>query len=425
VPILHGWFWAADKSSRTAAELADIYYQSVGRNSNWLLNLSPDNRGLIPDLQVANVRLMNQVVSETFARNLAHGAHLTADSSQSTHHPSSALDGNLDTWWEAALGHSTATLSLKLPHAVSFDVISLQETVDHRSQRIESFAVDVKDGVQWKQVEEQTTVGHRRLLRLGTPITTDEVRIRINSSRMEPTLAEIGLFKQAEMVQAPLIANRDARGDVSISSPKGLPVVYTLDGSVPTVRSTPYHAPFPLPKGGKVLAACIAPDGRLGMLALKDMPGLAPIGWKVVNVSTESPEHPALNAIDASENTFWETGASATPNPEITVDMGSVHRVFGFTYLPRQDHDLSGLIEEYRFETSTDGKNWRIAVASGHFENIRNNPELQKVFFPVADFRFFRLTALHDTQNVGSASAADISIILAPEAICQKDGRTQ
>ena len=196
-PILHGWFWAPNKSVRTAAELIDIYYQSVGRNSNMLMNLSPDSRGLIPDNQLANLHLMSQVIKQTFARNLAAGATLTADNSNPTHRPSLALDSNLDTWWEAAPGHSTATLTLKLPAARTFDAVSLQEAVDHRSQRIESFAIDVWDGSEWKQVDEQTTVGHKRLLRWDSPVTTDQVRIRITGSRLEPTLAEVGLFKQA------------------------------------------------------------------------------------------------------------------------------------------------------------------------------------------------------------------------------------
>jgi len=51
-PILYGWFWHPKKRVRTAAELIDIYYTSVGRNGNMLLNLSPDTRGLIPDNQL-------------------------------------------------------------------------------------------------------------------------------------------------------------------------------------------------------------------------------------------------------------------------------------------------------------------------------------------------------------------------------------
>jgi alpha-L-fucosidase len=199
VPILYGWFWSASKPVRTAADLIDLYYTSVGRNGNWLLNLSPDTRGLIPDNQLASLRLMAQVIKETFAKNLAAGGHLIADNSNPAHKTSWALDGNLDTWWEAASGHTTATLILQLPARVTFDVVSLQEAVDHRGQRIESFSVDTWDGKGWIQRDEQTTVGHKRLLRWDSPVTTDRVRIRITGSRLEPTLAEIGLFKQAEL----------------------------------------------------------------------------------------------------------------------------------------------------------------------------------------------------------------------------------
>lgn len=184
VPILYGWFWAPHKPVRTAAELVDVYYQSVGRNGNWLLNLSPDTRGLIPDDQVANLHLAAQLIRETFATNLIAGGQLTADSSNAAHKPVLALDRNLDTWWEAAPGHTATTLTLKLRHPVTFDVVSLQEAVDHRSQRIESFSIDVWDGSKWIEKDKQTTVGHKRLLRWDTPVTTDQVRIRITGSRL-------------------------------------------------------------------------------------------------------------------------------------------------------------------------------------------------------------------------------------------------
>jgi alpha-L-fucosidase len=208
-PILHGWFWAPGKQVRSAAELIDIYYQSVGRNANWLLNLSPDTRGLIPDEQLASLHLMAQAIRQTFTKNLATGGKLTADTFNREHKPNLALDGNLDTWWEAAAGQKNATLTLRLPKAVTFDVVSLQEAVDYSGQRIEAFSVDVWNGTNWKQMDEQTTVGHKRLLRWDSPVTTDRVRIRITSSRREPTLAEVGLFRQAELVQAPVISERD------------------------------------------------------------------------------------------------------------------------------------------------------------------------------------------------------------------------
>jgi alpha-L-fucosidase len=413
VPILHGWFWAPTKPSRTAAELINLYYTSVGRNGNWLLNLSPDTRGLIPDEQLAHVRLMAQVIKETFARNLTVGGKLTADTSNQAHKPSLALDGNLDTWWEAAPGQTTATLVLKLPVAVTFDVVSLQEAVDHRGQRIESFSIDVWDGSKWNQMDEQTTVGHKRLLRWDSPVTTDQVRIRITASRLEPALAEVGLFKQAELVQPPVISERDLNGSVTISSLKGLPVVYTLDGTMPTPRSTVYSSPISLPRGGKVYAACLASDGRIGMMASKYFSGLAPLGWKVVSTDSEEANSPAVNAIDGNPSTIWQSHPSADlalPH-QLTVDMGSLHRIAGFSYLPRQDGTRIGVVQSYRFETSVDGLNWTTDVDSGHFENIRNNPELQEVTFAPVDARFFRFTALQELGANGSASAAEISVL--------------
>src|ERR1035437_1770168 len=380
-----------------------------------LMNLSPDSRGLIPDNQLANLHLMSQVIKQTFARNLAAGATLTADNSNPTHRPSLALDSNLDTWWEAAPGHSTATLTLKLPAARTFDVVSLQEAVDHRSQRIESFAIDIWDGSDWKQVDEQTTVGHKRCLRWDSPVTTDQVRIRITGSRLDPTLGEVGLFKQAELVQPPVVSDRGVAGLVTISSPKGLPVVYTLDGTVPTAKSAVYQSPIALARGGVVQAACLAPDGRLGMLASKDLAGLAPIGWKIVSADSQLADDPAANAIDGNSATVWLTPPSADPaSPhQITVDMGRVERIAGFTYLPRQDRVRDGIVQTYRFETSVDGTNWTTDVDPGRFDNVRNNPIVQEVPFAPVNARFFRFTALHSTN--GQASAAEISVLPAED----------
>lgn len=413
VPILHGWFWAPGKPTRSAAELIDIYYQSVGRNSNWLLNLSPDTRGLIPDNQLAQLHLMAQVVDETFAKDLAVGGTLTADSSNKANTASLALDGNLDTWWEAASGQRTATLTLKLPKSVTFDVVSLQEAVDHRGQRIESFGVDVWDGSRWKTMDEQTTVGHKRLLRWSSPVTADQVRIRITGSRLEPTLAEIGLFKQADLVQPPAISERDAGGFVMISSAKGLPVVYTLDGTVPTPKAAVYRSPVALPRGGEIYAARVAPDGRLGMITSKRFAGLAPIGWRVVDVDSEDASSPASSAIDGNPATTWQTRLDADRSlpHRITVDMENAQRIAGFTYLPPKDASHNGVVETYRFETSLNGHDWITNVDSGRFGNIQNNPELQEVRFAPVSARFFRFTALTGLGANGLTSAAEISVL--------------
>jgi alpha-L-fucosidase len=415
------WFWAPGKHPRSVSQLVDIYYSSIGRNGNLILNLSPDNRGLIPDDQLAALSRMAQAVNDTFATDLAAGGKLTADTSNATHNPSLALDGNLDTWWEAASGKTNGTLTLTLPAAVTFDVVSLQEAVDHRGQRIESFAIDVWNGSEWVAAEkissdELTTVGHRRLIRLKSPATTSQARIRITSSRLEPTLAEIGLFKQSISALPPAISDRDANGSVTLSNAGGCRMVYTVDGSEPTTNSAVYSSPIALPLTGTVQAACLLPNGQSGIVASKTFAGLVPAGWKVVSVDsqeTTQADNGAANAIDGNSSTFWHTrwnGDLALPH-YLTVDMGASHRIGGFTYLPRQDGNPNGTVENYRFETSADGVNWTTNVVSGTFANIRNNPSLQEVPFVPVNARFFRFTALEEINRNGWTSAAEISVL--------------
>ena len=418
----HGaWFWAPQKHPRSLSELADIYYRSIGRNGNLILNLSPDTRGLIPDDQLEALAKMALVVKDTFANDLAAGGKLTADNSSDSHDASLALDGNLDTWWEAAPGKTNGTVTITLPKAVTFDIVSLQEAVDHRGQRIESFVIETWNGSAWINAEkiqsdELTTVGHHRLIRLKSPVTTDQVRIRITGARLEPTLAEIGLFKQSLYGQSPAISDRDADNLVTISSPGTGKMVYTVDGTEPATGSPVYTTPIKLPLTGTVKAACVMPNGQLGIVASKTFAGLPPTGWKVVAVDSEEmagENNGAANAIDSKSSTFWHTrwNEDLKLPHTLTVDMGAAHRIAGFTYLPRQDGNANGTVENYRFETSADGTGWTTNIVSGTFANIQNNPSLQQVTFAPVDARFFRFTALREIYGNGWTSAAEISVL--------------
>ena len=261
---------------------------------------------------------------------------------------------------------------------------------------MESFTEEVWHDSAWQEVAEGTTVGHKRLLRLSSPATTEWLRIRITGSRLEPTIAQVGLFKQAAFVPAPGISDRNPEGAVTLTLPVGASgaarLVYTLDGSLPTAHSAPYCAPISLEQGGSVEAAELGADGKPGMIAVKSFPGQSTAGWKVVDVDSQQAEAPASAAIDGKAEPRWET--AATPGPHhITIDMGAARRIAGLTYLPRQDGMSYGLVKQYRFETSIDGKTWTVAVPSGDFADLRNNPELQIVRFPGMEARFLRFSS--------------------------------
>jgi len=205
---------------------------------------------------------------------------------------------------------------------------------------------------------------------------------------------------------------------VTLNNSAGCQMVYTTDGTTPTTTSALYSSPLAMMSGGTVQAACWLPDGQLGILASKAFAGLLPIGWKVVSVDsqeTAGARNSAANAIDNNSSTFWHTRWNndlVLPH-YITVDMGTAHRIAGFTYLPRQDGNPNVTVESYCFETSTDGANWTTDVASGTFANIRNNPSLQEVPFAPVNARFFRFTALREINANGWTSAAEISVLSA------------
>ncbi|MGC4013859.1 MAG: discoidin domain-containing protein [Luteolibacter sp.] len=413
VPVLNGWFWSASKTPRTASALVNLYYTSVGRNANLLLNLSPDTRGLIPSNQLASLRSMGQVLGQTFATNLAAGGTCIADSSDAAHPASLTGDEDLDTWWEASSGQTTGTLTLTLPSAVTFDVISLQEAIAQRGQRIESLAVDTWQGGAWTQAATTTNIGHKRLIRLSSAVTSDRVRIRILQSRMEPTLAQIGLFRQADLVTEPTIT-RSVSGSVTLAAGTGESIRYTLDGSDPTDDSPLYSAPFPLVAGGTVKAIAWRANGSHSLPSTKVF-GIAPTGW-TATADTAQGTNPASYAIDGNTATYWHTawngsGLSTAQPHWLSIDMSAARWLRGFTYLPRQDGAANGIVSSWRCESSENGTTWNV-VTSGTFANIKNNPVEQQVIFdqPI-HARFVRFVSLAEINGATFASAAEIGLL--------------
>jgi len=249
-------------------------------------------------------------------------------------------------------------------------------------------------------------------------VNSDQVRIRITGSRLEPTLAEIGLYKQSVNTLPPSISDRSTNGAVSLSNLAGHKMVYTVDGSVPTAKSAVYSAPIALPIDCSVTvrAASLLPDGRFGIVGSRVFAGLMPIGWNVVSVDSDETigaDNAAARAIDGDSSTFWHTRWNADQRQphSLTVDMGKTHRIGGLTCLPRQDGALNGVVERFRFETSEDGSNWATNVVSGRFANIQNNPSLQEVSFAPVNARHFRFTSLRAVWNSGWTSAAEISVL--------------
>ena len=90
----------------------------------------------------------------------------------------------------------------RLPHARG------RISVDPRGERIESFDIDGLDGLHSNTVdttEQGKAAGFKRPMRLKAPVTTAGAGSRIHRARRAPTLAEMGLHRQAGRIPPPVI----------------------------------------------------------------------------------------------------------------------------------------------------------------------------------------------------------------------------
>lgn len=93
--------------------------------------------------------------------------------------------------------------------------------------------------------------------------------------------------------------------------------------------------------------------------------------WKVLSKGIT----PSDYLLDGNYQTVYRQAERS-----IVVDLTNKLGVKGFQYLPNTEIGSDGLIFEYKFEVSEDGKEWQV-VKEGEFSNIQNNPVLPDSFF--------------------------------------------
>jgi alpha-L-fucosidase len=214
---------------------------------------------------------------------------------------------------------------------------------------------------------------------------------------------------------------RDSAGLVTIRTPDGTCARYTLDGSDPTIRSSLYTNPIPLPRGGLVIAQAfpLTPGKDIAAAATVTARvefGLAKAKWKILDCDSQEAGAESGKAIDDNPRTFWHSwhrdGVDPMPH-HVSVDLGETASIRGFTYTPRQDNWDGGIIMRARFEVSADARNWTIAADNVDFDNIVNSRQQQVVRLATpVPARYFRLTALRSVNDSDLASAADISVLV-------------
>ena len=181
---------------KTPRQLLDLYYRSVGRGGSFLLNVPPDQRGLLGANDLASLKAFGGLISDTFRANLAGGASAKASNvrgNSSAFDPRQLLDGKRNTYWSTDDGVTTPEVVLTLPREVRFNVIRLREYIE-LGQRVEAFELDRPAAGAWEPIAHGTSIGACRIVRTDQDITTNRVRLRITRAAAGPALSDLGLF---------------------------------------------------------------------------------------------------------------------------------------------------------------------------------------------------------------------------------------
>jgi alpha-L-fucosidase len=173
----HYWFWKPDapnRKLRSLDELLSCYYHSVGRGGVFLLNMTPDTSGLIPEADAAQAAEFGQEITRRFAKSIAE----------------TSGQGNV---LELALNKPT-----RIDHVVTMENIL-------EGERVREYVIEGLVSGQWKELCSGTSIGHKKIDQFS-PTEVSKVRWRCLKSAAEPQIRKLAAYSVGDTAKAAPVA---------------------------------------------------------------------------------------------------------------------------------------------------------------------------------------------------------------------------
>lgn len=160
----HEWFWEPGDDAHVfpLENLMHMYMGSVGHNSSLILGITPDNRGLIPDVDVQRLKEFGDEIKRRFNA------------------PVASIKGE------------GARLTLKLPAEKQINAIVLSEDIRY-GERVRSYKVEGKVNGKWQQLTSGTCIGHKHIEEIK-PVKVTAVRLKVEQSVGKSKLADFSVY---------------------------------------------------------------------------------------------------------------------------------------------------------------------------------------------------------------------------------------
>ncbi len=162
--IRENWFWHPDDwpSLKSTERLVDIYEHSVGRGTNLILNIGPDDRGLLPEPDVARLLAMSTEIERRYGR------------------PLGVAEG------------PAAGLTVELDRGRPINAFSAMEELAE-GEAVRGWRLLARIGERWQGVAVGTALGHRQIRRFAT-VVADAVRLEVTRADGEAQLRRLEVF---------------------------------------------------------------------------------------------------------------------------------------------------------------------------------------------------------------------------------------
>lgn len=405
VSIRPGWFYSpsTDDKVKSVEKLMDIYYTSVGRNSNLLLNVPPDRRGRIHPNDSIRLMEFRDAINNDFKIDLIKDAEIQTSSLRSHAYKGSNMqDNNYNTYWAAEDYMLTPSIEIDFKGEKRFNRLLLQEYIP-LGQRVSSFTVKYwnNDKNDWVKLTEATTIGYKRILRFPA-VTASKIKIEFEALAC-PAISQIGAFLGQEFLTAPVV-ERNKSGMVTIESQSPDPVIYyTTNGENPIISSeNKYTGEFSLKNGGVIKAISTIDNGNKKSEVLTRTYDISSEKWTII-----SPKEGDISKItDDNNRTYIEVEAKEP----LIIDIGEVFVLKGFSYTPVPNVEASN-ITRCKVFISIDGQDWKQEGTNTIFNNIRNNPVRQDVVFQNAiKGRYMKIVPEELTNKKDKYTVAELSV---------------
>lgn len=159
-----GWFWGKGEDDKifTVEELMTKYCSSVGRNTNMLVGVVVDNRGLVPQVDMERLAEWGEAIMADFSKPIA----LTEGSGK----------------------HST--IEFDTPQTTKY--IVLREDIA-QGERVLEYSVRVLENDTWRELFKGTNIGNKRIIKTDEAVV-NAVEVIVDKSKAEPMINEIAIY---------------------------------------------------------------------------------------------------------------------------------------------------------------------------------------------------------------------------------------